>query len=175
MYEQVKYHELFPETLKDFSGKTFRASAFNFAPYSILDFKNKKYDGIEFNIANESAHSLNLRMKLHSPADGYTWGVEKTPDVWTGVMGDLQFDRADIAWGHFFIVGKRMRVMGYTQWYFLDPTCVMVPRATKATSRVFAVLAPLHIYTWIGILGMMVGMTLMLSVQSGIYKKEKRG
>ena len=164
---------MFPQDLIDFSGKTFRASAFTFAPYSMMDFKNEKYDGIEFHIANESAHALNLIMKLHTPADGYTWGVESSPDVWTGVMGDLQFDRADITWGHFFMVGKRMKVMSYTQWYFLDPTCAMVPRPTEATSKIFTVLAPLHLYTWLGIIAMMVGMMVMFTVELALNSHDK--
>ena len=141
-----------------------------------MDFENEKYDGIEFNIANESAFSLNLIMKLHTPADGYTWGVEfNSPNNWTGVMGDLQYDRADITWGHFFMVGKRMKVMSYTQWYFLDPTCAMVPRPTRATSRIFAALAPLHVYTWFGIIGMMVGMMAMFFVEITLHKDEQEG
>ena len=171
---QNDYHKIFPQSLNDFSGMTFRASAFNFPPYSIIDFESDTYGGIELNIANESAFALNLIMKVHSPIDGYTWGVERAPDVWTGVMGDLQFGRADITWGHFFMVGKRMRVMDYTQWYFLDPTCAMVPTSTQAASKIFAIFRPLDLYTWLGILGMMLGMMVLFSIEIGLskYKKE---
>ncbi len=164
---------LYPRDLIDFSGKIFRAAAFNFPPYSILDFKNNKFDGIEYNIANEAAKSLNMIMEVHNPADGYNWGFEKEPGKFTGVVGEVQFELADICWGHLFIYGRRLKIMDFSQWYFIDKTCVMVPTSKETTSKVFKTLEPFQLTTWIGVLVMMAAMVISYIILAFGHKEKK--
>ncbi len=172
-YSQVDLGEVYPRDLLDFSGQTFRASAFTFPPYSVIDFEGNNFGGIEYNIANEAAKSLNMVMKVHNPADGYSWGFEKADGDWTGVIGDLQFDRADVSWGHLFIFARRLKIMDFTQWYFIDPTCVMVPNSHVASSKLFRAFEPFRPATWLGVVAMMASLVLMFMIHVILDDKKR--
>ena len=43
-------------------------------------------------------------------------------------MGDVQFRRADIAWGNLFIIPERAGYMEFTNWYSIDEACIMLPK-----------------------------------------------
>lgn len=55
------FEELFDEAT-DFRGRVFRATAFPYKPFSIIEPETNTYGGIEYTIANEVAKSLNMRM-----------------------------------------------------------------------------------------------------------------
>ena len=138
-----------------------------------MDSNGNFVDGIEYNIANEAAKSLNMVMKVHIPIDGYTWGFEMGNGEWTGVVGDLQFGRADINWGHLFIFDRRLKIMDFTQWYFIDSTCVMVPRSKVELTKVLRAFEPFQVETWMAFIFTLVLFVLMFMLF--VFLNHKKG
>lgn len=62
--------------------------------------------------------------------------------------------------------------MDFSQFYFFDKTCVLVPRPRQAYSKLLATLQPLQFYSWIAILCMMIIMIGMLSVHGALNEGE---
>ena len=65
-----------------------------------------------------------------------------------GILGDLEFGRADIAWANLYIQRHRLSFMSFTEWYTMDRHCFMVP-IPKPYSQVLALLRPLDMPTWL--------------------------
>ena len=63
----------------DFHGQPFRASAFTFPPFSILDREKNgtKHKGFEYMIAKTASKAIGLEMKISMPADGEKWGYSR--------------------------------------------------------------------------------------------------
>ena len=77
-------------------------------------------------MVNAIASSLNFKYDIHTPGDGAKWGEEVMPGVFTGIVGELRQETADLIWGDLFIVLNRMKYIDYTQPYGLDYVCYMV-------------------------------------------------
>ena len=156
---------LFPNSITNFSGYNFRAAAFPLDPYSIMDDKGNFIDGIEYNIVNEAVKSLSMEMKAKIPDDGQFWGyLNRKTGKWTGVIGDVYRGDADITWGHLFIGTSRLTVVDFTQWYFMDPACVAVPRPREAYTKMFAALQPFSNNSWFAIITMIISMMLLFTI-----------
>jgi hypothetical protein len=70
----------------DFEGIAFRAVAFNFPPFSVLDPENNQYDGYELNIVDAITGALNLNLMVNTPTMGGMWGWEEPDGNFTGVF-----------------------------------------------------------------------------------------
>ena len=73
----LTWAELFPNQLLDMRGKTIKGTTFDFPPF-IFEHKSNgsiiSYSGIEINILNALAQSLNFTYSLARPTDGLLWG-----------------------------------------------------------------------------------------------------
>ena len=89
------------------------------------------------------------------------WGFPVN-GIWNGVMGMLQRNDADITWGHLFITTDRFSFMDFTDWYFMDPTCFLVPMSTNAYSKIYSALQPFSITVWLLTFAALFSMALFL-------------
>ena len=81
---------------------------------------------LQVKIAKAIADSMNFKFTIHPPADGAKWGEEVEPGVFSGIVGELQKETADVIWADLFIIPNRMKIIDYTQPYTIDYVCYMV-------------------------------------------------
>ena len=74
--EEIDY---FPERLRDFRGKTLRATSFDFPPYNYRVFDSDgnylRHEGAEYRLAAMIGESLNFKIKVQAPTDNGLWGL----------------------------------------------------------------------------------------------------
>ncbi|KAK7068485.1 hypothetical protein SK128_010416 [Halocaridina rubra] len=108
---------LFPDKISDLRGATLKAVAFVFAP-SIMYFRDENgvvlYPyGIDVAIVNTLSAAVNFTVKYQEPPNDEKWG-EKTERGWTGMMGLMKRDEADIGIADLFVSVTRTPVLDYT-------------------------------------------------------------
>ena len=82
----------------------------------------------------------------------------------------MQRDEADIVWAHLFITQKRRDFMTFTQWYFMDPTCILVPRSSDTHGDLYSAVQPFGSSTWLFIFFIIISMTFILLIHRQVTK-----
>ncbi|KAF2354328.1 Ionotropic glutamate receptor L-glutamate and glycine-binding domain [Trinorchestia longiramus] len=116
--------EVYPEQMKNFYGEKFRATTLDFLPFTNFDRQAgtrivKELPSLDVFILREIARNLNFTYDIVAPEDGL-WGTCFDNGTWSGVVGDLQFRRANFSLVLSLTVERRF-VVDYTRMYFTDP------------------------------------------------------
>nr|XP_040575485.1 glutamate receptor ionotropic, delta-1-like [Lepeophtheirus salmonis] len=147
---------LFEDKLRSFLGKTLTASSFLFQPHITAkkvdeDGVITEYGGIETQILKQLSLSLDFKYNsITPPSDGLKWGSELPDGSFTGLVGDIMFERTDIAFAQFFITPSRMDRIDFTQPYDIEKVCFMViksPPLPQWKSLAY----PLTLSVWLGV------------------------
>jgi len=72
------------------------------------------------------AGALNFNFTIRTPSDGGMWGEMTSPGVFTGIIGDLIKEYADVVWADLFLVPDRFKYIDYANPYATDYVCYMV-------------------------------------------------
>ncbi len=88
----------------------------------------------------------------------------------TGLLGDLQHSKAEIAWANLFITRDRLRIMDFSDWYLYDPSCFLF-KQPKPYVGMLTLLFPLELETWFFILISLVILNLFNLIYSVVWKK----
>ena len=75
---------------------------------------------------NAISKALNFKYTIDPPSDGGLWGEMVSPGVFTGVVGELQKEFADVIWANLFIIPDRFQYIDYLDPYATDYVCYMV-------------------------------------------------
>ncbi len=92
------------EVKLDYNNLDFRAVAFTFAPYTVLNNDNTDHDGYEFNIANEVARALKLNLIVKTPTTGFMWGVSDGNGSYTGTINTGLLNGLDLKIAFIFVL-----------------------------------------------------------------------
>jgi len=152
---------LIPIPSKSLKGTVLRAMTFNASPSTFLD-ANGKWSGYESKIMKTISDNLGTSLDITNPPNGEKWGEKKEDGSFNGIVGELQFERADVGWANLFIKTDRKEVIDFTEPYRTDPVCFMYRKPPPAPQWM-AVMSPLDIYTWIGTFGGIIFVSLFLS------------
>ncbi len=63
-------------------------------------------------------------------------------------MGDLQWGIAEVAWGNLFITAERSKMIDYSDWYLVEPSCFLA-QSPEAYSGIYTLLLPLEVPVWL--------------------------
>ncbi|XP_040575409.1 ionotropic receptor 21a-like isoform X1 [Lepeophtheirus salmonis] len=152
----IPVKNLFEDKLRSFLGRTLKTSSFLFQPYITAKKVDEngvitEYGGIETQILKQLSLSLDFKYNsIIPPTDGLKWGSELSDGSFTGLIGDVMFERTDIAFAQFFITPSRMDRIDFTQPYDIDKVCFMVikpPPLAQWKSLAY----PLTISVWLGV------------------------
>ena len=72
---------------------------------------------------------------VQPPVQCCLWGQEQAPKNYTGLVGDLQDSRTDVAWANLFIQPKRAQLIDYTAPYRSDYICFVVRRINRVAAK----------------------------------------
>lgn len=108
-----------------------------------------------------------MKLTIAMPADRQWWGNPLPNGSHTGIVGDLQYNRADISWGNLFIIPSRDPYMDFTNWYAIDEACIMVPKPLPY-ANILATVRPFSTWTWVAFLLTLIIVTIFYSFVSVI-------
>ena len=128
---------------------------------NIFKIDNNTMDGIEFRMLEYAAEALNFSYILKEPLD-HQWG-KYANGTWTGKVGDVVYDRANLAIGGIFYQYDRSQVTSYSEMFHREQwgiVCqpaakiplwhyVMFPFRSDNASVVFIILVIMHALAFI--------------------------
>ncbi|CAL4099409.1 unnamed protein product, partial [Meganyctiphanes norvegica] len=116
--------ELFPEQMGNFWGIKLQGVTLDFRPFT--DYKKIPgskvvipQSSLDVYILNVIAESLNFTYELRMPEDGL-WGYQRPDGHWVGVVGDVEFRRANFSLC-LSVTEERKRSVEMTRVYYIDP------------------------------------------------------
>ncbi|XP_071523891.1 glutamate receptor ionotropic, delta-2-like [Panulirus ornatus] len=116
--------ELFPEQMGNFYGAELTGVTLDFRPFT--DYETvpgsrvvKPKPSLDVFILDVIARKLNFTYKLEVPEDGL-WGFLKDDGHWVGVVGDVEFRRANFSLVLSVTLERRISV-DFTRSYYRDP------------------------------------------------------
>jgi len=134
---------LYTQTIpRDLRGCILKASAIKFHPYVICDDNGAVEGGIDVQVLRTVSEKLNASLELRIPPGNERKGRRLSNGTWTGLKGDLMYDKADVIIGCLLINSDYHMMFDDTNVYHTDRFTWIVARATPyprwlSMSRVF--------------------------------------
>jgi hypothetical protein len=121
---------LFTKSIKrDLQGCTFRASGIKFHPYVICDEHTAVEGSIDVGVLRTVAEKLNASLEFRVLPGKERKGQRLSNGTWTGLKGDLMYDKADIVIGSFLSNFDDHVIFDDTNTYHTDRFTWVVARA----------------------------------------------
>eukprot|EP00094_Tigriopus_californicus_P002817 TCALIF_02716-PA protein Name:"Protein of unknown function" AED:0.41 eAED:0.41 QI:0/0.25/0/0.4/0.75/0.8/5/0/387 len=89
----------------DMACRSIKATAFHYSPFTTISENaegKRSYTGLEVNIFKTTAKKLGLSYEIGPPTDGEKWGRFSPPNHFSGLMGDMQYERSDVGWANLY-------------------------------------------------------------------------
>ncbi|TRY73866.1 hypothetical protein TCAL_14003, partial [Tigriopus californicus] len=134
-------------------GRVIHASAVIYPPFfnQVQDSNGNGLfqEGIEMELVKTITKSINAKLKVRTPTDGEFWGRDKDGDgKFDGMVGDLQFDRADLGFAQVFAKAERLSIMDFSLEYDYDYDAFLVLKPSPLP-QIVAMVRPFKTSTWI--------------------------
>jgi hypothetical protein len=143
---------------RDLHGCILKASAIKFHPYVICDVNGAVEGGIDVRVLRTISEKLNASVEFRIPAGKERKGQRLPNGTWTGLKGDLMYDKADVIIGCLLINSDDHVMFDDTNVYHTDRFTWIVARATPyprwlSMSRVFTPVSWLLLFVSVLIFG----------------------
>ncbi|XP_063604099.1 probable glutamate receptor [Penaeus indicus] len=102
--------------------------------------------GPMINLLDMVSHSINFTYRLVRPDDG-SWGAPQANGSWSGMMGVVMRNEADVGLGPFAVMRSRSLVVQYSQSLFFDSTVILASKG-KLEHNPWSFLLPLAPAVW---------------------------
>jgi hypothetical protein len=127
---------LFPQKVPfDLNGCPIIVSTFPWPPFIINPQPNNKSEetfyteGLEIKLMSVIAQSLNSTIEyLPPPANESKWGGRTASGTWNGILGDLFYKRADVAFASMTATEERNQFLETTVRYWSNSVVWVIPR-----------------------------------------------
>ncbi|KAM7306522.1 glutamate receptor-like [Ixodes scapularis] len=135
-----------------------RVSSFNYAPYHVTTKlgHNVPVQGVCGEILTAIAQSMRMNYSIAFPTDSF-WGLRKPDGNWTGIIGMLQRDEADLALSVINPTSEKYDVAVATESIVPIELVIMAGRLSRHESDIFGLIqifswqyAPYHVTTKLG-------------------------
>ncbi|XP_069190333.1 uncharacterized protein [Procambarus clarkii] len=135
---------LFPETLNNMMGHTFKVVALSYFP--LVEYRKvtndpndlvQPEDSVDVRMLDIMARRFNFTYEMREPWDGL-WGTPTSGGNWSGIVGTLQHQMADFSMD-LTPSDSRMEVIDFSKTYVYDPLIIMslqpspLPRSLAVT------------------------------------------
>nr|XP_045588933.1 glutamate receptor-like [Procambarus clarkii] len=148
---------LFTEKAENMNGHTLKVVALPFFPFIEFDQDASTagatvtpHDSLDLRMLREIASRLNFTFEIRTPVDG-EWGAKKTDGSWTGMVGEMAREEADLSFCVFnsFL---RSQIIQFMRTYAGEPL-VMVSHKPSPLPQYLALIKPLQPVVWAGVVG----------------------
>jgi len=127
---------LFPEKVPpDLYGCPITISTFPWPPFIIKSYEYEAGDkvfytkGLEIRLVNTIAQSMNATVQyLPPPANDSKWGTHTAWGSWTGLLGEVFYKTADVAFASMTATEDRIQYLDTTVTYWSNSVVWIVPR-----------------------------------------------
>ncbi|VDI36281.1 Hypothetical predicted protein [Mytilus galloprovincialis] len=117
------YGQLFPNAKNGFNGRMLRVTTLEWGAMTIIQ-EDGNFTGLCFDILNEIARRLNFTYSVIIPPDG-AFGAELPNGTWTGMVGMIQSEQADLVVSSLTINSDREKVIDFTYPFLFDHVTVV--------------------------------------------------
>ncbi|XP_035666987.1 glutamate receptor ionotropic, delta-2-like isoform X2 [Branchiostoma floridae] len=163
----------FSGQLIDMRNGTLRVVTILEAPFTMKEKTadgSYKYTGFCVDMINELSRMLKFDYDLYEVPDR-TYGAMTDDGEWSGMVGQLVNDKADIALAAFTITAQRERVVDFSERYMDYGTGLLMMRSNKEKQNYFAFLLPFQPVVWACLLAAIFVVAIMLFITSRIRIK----
>ncbi|XP_063860094.1 probable glutamate receptor [Scylla paramamosain] len=105
------------------------------------------------NVMQVLSQTLNFTYSIITPEDG-SWGAERPNGTWTGMVGQVIQNEADIALGPFGIKLSRSRVVDFTDSFYFDDRAILAKKGEPEIDP-WGFLYPLTDSVWAALAGVL--------------------
>ncbi|XP_022255053.1 glutamate receptor ionotropic, delta-2-like [Limulus polyphemus] len=151
------------------SSKLFlRICALNWKPWVSIDqsVNGTKLSGPMANVMENLSKLMNFRYEIYMPEDKH-WGMEYPDGTWSGMIGMLHNNEADLALGPFATTYARSKVATFTSNLATGYLAVMAGRMKRKTTNVFGYILTFDWQVWfVLVIAMLVMIALSLFIDA---------
>ncbi|KAF2363440.1 Ionotropic glutamate receptor [Trinorchestia longiramus] len=137
------------------SNRTLVATTVLAAPYAMLKqstgdlYGNDRFEGFSVDLLSEIAKSLGFAFTLRLAKDGQHGKYDPAKEKWTGLIGELLEQEADLAIGDLTITYEREQVVDFTMPWMNLGISILYRKASRRSPNIFSFLAPLSLDVWL--------------------------
>lgn len=130
-------------------------------------YGNARFEGYTKDFAELLAQELNLKFEIRPVKDGQ-YGVSDStvPGGWTGMIGELVRNEADIAISPLTINAQREQVVDFTVPFMQAGISIMMKRSNMRSMNLFSFLSPLSSEIWTSLVFAYLGVSIVLFLVS---------
>ncbi|XP_068201454.1 glutamate receptor ionotropic, delta-2-like [Palaemon carinicauda] len=149
-----RLQHLFKSDLKDFEGAPLRVATFDHPP-SVVYSHDENHNiasrfGVDMQIVKRLARAMNFTPEFLEVDHNELWGYELPNGTWTGLVGKVFYERADIGACNVFLELHRWKMVDYSVPYNFERGCFVAP-SPKPILNWKAPLSPFSWDTWTSI------------------------
>ncbi|KAA0195338.1 hypothetical protein HAZT_HAZT002932 [Hyalella azteca] len=138
------------------------------APYAMLKPSeenlegNSRFEGFSVDLLREIAKSLGFAFTLRLAKDGQHGKYDPATEKWTGMIGELLEQEADLAIGDLTITYEREQVVDFTMPWMNLGISILYRRVNRRAPNFFSFMAPLSLDVWLYIATAYLAVSLLL-------------
>lgn len=175
-------HSILPEMAQykntiDLGQMKFRVttSSFGETPFAYYEWENgeRKLYGSEVEMIKILSEMFGFEVEFVEDPVESMWGALLPNGTWTGIVGKVSRNEADIGMGDLSITLNRMQVVDYTLPYHAEPNALIYPKPLPK-SRLAVIVQPFSISLWIMILASFFFVFVFFSTAPGIAPEKKK-
>ncbi|XP_066975645.1 glutamate receptor ionotropic, delta-1-like isoform X2 [Macrobrachium rosenbergii] len=149
-----RLQQLFEKALEDFDGAPLRVAAFDHPP-SVVYAYDEHHNivsrmGVDMQIVKSIAEAMNFTPEFLEVPHDELWGYELPNGTWTGLVGKVFYEHADIGACNVFLELHRWIVVDYSAPYNFERGCFVAP-SPKPLQNWKSPVLPFAWDTWISI------------------------
>ncbi|KAK6493977.1 glutamate receptor 2 isoform X6 [Huso huso] len=127
---------------------------------------NDMYEGYCVDLAAEIAKHCGFKYKLSIVPDGKYGARDAATKIWNGMVGELVYEKADIAVAPLTITLVREEVIDFSKPFMSLGISIMIKKPQKSKPGVFSFLDPLAYEIWMCIVFAYIGVSVVLFLVS---------
>lgn len=123
---------------------------------------NNRYEGFNVDLIHEISEILGFNYTIKLVADGQYGSYDKVKGEWSGMIGELQSQKADLVVADITITYEREQGVDFTMPFMNLGVTILYKKPTKKDPNLFSFLSPLSFDVWIYIITAYLAVSLLL-------------
>ena len=123
---------------------------------------NDRYEGFNVDLIEEISQILGFNYTIKLVADGNYGSYDKVKGEWSGMIGELQTQKADLVVADITITYEREQGVDFTMPFMNLGVTILYKKPTKKDPNLFSFLSPLSFDVWIYIITAYLAVSLLL-------------
>ena len=123
---------------------------------------NDRYEGFNVDLIEEISQILGFNYTIKLVADGNYGSFDKVKGEWSGMIGELQSQKADLVVADITITYEWEQGVDFTMPFMNLGVTILYKKPTKKDPNLFSFLSPLSFDVWIYIITAYLAVSLLL-------------